>query len=271
MKTWVGKILILATTAACLSACQKPTRTKEVTWETQPNSQSQVNQGGIDSGGGNGIDGRLLESFIQDPQADLGPTSTWVKSLLDRINKIYPPLAADFAHILHDRDWYFLPVKLKCLKAASIDVYVNDVDLDQFALQNSKEIYFDDSLFKQATEDNRERVVLHEMVMGVMIMQFTDTYDHCMAQASEFLLTDKSKYNSASNKCSSTYQLASLFPINKGLVSHIRLSNDDYHAVRNLTSKLFKHPDQVTAPELQGILRDQFGRDYDRWWKSQAP
>src|SRR6185312_3243075 len=68
-------------------------------------------QGTIDGGGGNGLNGKPLESFRINPQVIVDANSD-LKRIMGNIQKFFPPLAARMLHIQRERAWYMVPVAL---------------------------------------------------------------------------------------------------------------------------------------------------------------
>ncbi|WP_413290200.1 hypothetical protein [Bdellovibrio sp. HCB337] len=266
MKNWLLIINIL--TLLGLTACQ-PVKEKVVekhyvnengTGLPVPPSH---NEGGIDGGGGgNGLDGKPLESF----RVDLNQQAAYLRvktQVIDKLVTRFPKLAADILHISEERAWYLIPTELRNLPAARIGVGFRT---DQIALQKLKEVWINDLLFAKMEPRQQETLILHELIMGVRLLEFTNLLDQCLAGISSMRLSngDITKYKEARRACFKKYRNASDVGDSIGLGKDIRLEDYDYETIRDITSTLMTKVDSFDAQELEDYMAARGFRVYEQ-------
>jgi hypothetical protein len=176
MKT---QFLILITFLITLLGCQPP---KEIIRETVVVSDR--SKGGTDQvGGGVAIDGAVLESWIRNIAKETSYTKK-IEPLIQKLSLTYPELAADLYHISHQRDWYLVPGKLEAISQKILNTYART---DQIALQDVNKIWIDNKLFEVMNEDNQAILILHELIIGVRLLQHKHKQDRCIAKAAMLL------------------------------------------------------------------------------------
>lgn len=218
-------------------------------------------EGGIDGGGGgNGLDGKPLESF----RVDLSQQSSFQLVQKEVINKLivrFPKLAADLMHISEERAWYLIPTELRNLPAARIGV---SFKTDQIALQKLKEVWVNDLLFSKMAPREQETLVLHELIMGVRLLEFTNLLDQCLVNISIMRLTpdNDDKYKEARRDCFRKYRNASDIGDNIGLGKDIKLEDYDYETIRDITSTLLTRIDSFDPQELEDYMAARGFRKY---------
>lgn len=254
--------------ALCVVACQVTER--EVIVERGPGTGSPPGfewgapeaqaEGGVDSGGGNGLEGRMLESY-KKPVQEVPAFADKVLPVILNLARVYPRLASDLWHIARERSWYFIPGRLDRLPSHRIGV---SLKTDQYALQNRKEIWLDEILFDEMrSDDERAKLILHELVMGVRMMAFQDPLDECLSSVALGSLGPGSAefYRKQRQAC---FQRAESLQSGSSLLSpkKIEISNEDYMAIRDLVGVLWAHQGQVDADELKSWLKIRKFRNY---------
>lgn len=209
-------------------------------------------EGGLDAGGGgNGVNGKPLESYRVEI-TQLPAYQRLHEKILSKIVDRFPKLAADFLHITLERSWYFVPVPLRKLPAYKIGV---SFKTDQFALQKLKEIWFDKLAFDKMSEDDQETLLLHELVMGVRLLEFTNLLDRCLTGISVLRLrqtqTHMDKYKEERRKCFAVNRNAAEVGDAIGLGKAIHLEDYDYDSIRELTSTLITKTDSFDPEEIE--------------------
>jgi hypothetical protein len=264
MKTWyvLFNILMLLGLAACQggkeTVVEKHYVTENGTGLPVPPSQ-QI--GGADpGGGGNGLDGKPLESF----RVDLSQQPAYQLVQKNVINKLiirFPKLAADLLHVAEERAWYLIPTELRNLPAARIGV---SFKTDQIALQKLKEIWVNDLLFSKMVPHEQETLVLHELIMGVRLLEFTNLLDQCLVNISVMRLTpeNETKYKDARRECFKKYRNASDVGDTIGLGKDIKLEDYDYETIRDITSTLLTKTDSFDPQELEDYMAARGFRKY---------
>ena len=94
-------------------------------------------------------------------------------------------------HIAVARSWYMVPVTLNKLPSERIGV---SFPTDQFAVQNLYEVWLDKNLFATMPAQDKATLLVHELVMGVRLLQYTDNLDQCLAKATADLF-DPSRHD----------------------------------------------------------------------------
>lgn len=202
--------------------------------------------GGSHTGGGNGVQGKTLDIFI----IDISSKSEFKNILAPLISKLadkVPELASDLLHIARARKWYFVPVELNTLPASQIGVTFKT---EQLAIHKKETIWVSTVRYDEMNEADKAALLLHEMVMGVRLLDLQEALDQCLAktqiyflknQPDEFQKSRKDCYNKHNN------------PLDKG--RELRLGDGEHDDIRNLTSMLLNQIDTIEAFELQGWIK----------------
>lgn len=220
------------------------------------------NAGGIDGGGGgNGLDGKPLESF----RVDLTQQDSYQRVRANVIEKLatrFPKFAADLIHISEERSWYLIPTELRNLPAARIGV---SFKTDQIALQKLKEVWVNDLLFSKMAPHEQETLVLHELVMGVRLLQFSNLLDQCLVNIAVIKLNPENadKYKEARRECFKKYRNAADVGDSIGLGKDIKLEDYDYETIRDITSMLMTKIDTLDPQELEDYMAARNFRKYN--------
>lgn len=267
MKKWLFTIYIL--TIAALTACQGPKETvvekhyvsgSGDTLPVPPNNNNA--EGGIDGGGGgNGVNRKPLESFRVDLEQVASYQRIKVK-VIDKLVVRFPKLAADLLHIAAERSWYLIPTELKNLPASKIGV---SFKTDQIALQKLKEIWINDLIFSTMSVEDQDILILHELLMGVRLLEFTNLLDQCLNKISTIKIhpENQDQYKTERSLCFKRYRDASDLGDSIGLGKSIKLEDYDYETIRNTTALLLKKADTFNAQELEDELAARKFRRYN--------
>ncbi len=249
MKT---QFLILITLFITVQSCQQP---KEIVRETVVVSDRSQQTGGTDQvGGGNGIDGIPLDAFIQDVQKNSGYKNK-IEPLIQKLSISFPQLAADMYHLSHQRDWYFVPGKLESISQNILGTYA---PTDQIALQDTNKIWIDKNQFNVMSEDNQAVLILHELIMGVRLMQHKHKQDQCIAKAAILLFSENGaeKYSKEKTFCRNTY------PMIEGTVNEkFDPKAINYDKIRRVVSILIQ--DEIDISEIKAIFKNYKIREYE--------
>ena len=244
-----------------LAACQGSKETVvEKHYVGQDGLPAPADGGSVPGGGGNGINGKPLESF----RVDLTQQDSYLRVQKDVINKLivrFPKLAADLMHISEERAWYFVPVELRNLPASRIGV---SFKTDQFALQKLKEVWVDDLLFTKMAPHEQETLILHELIMGVRLLEFTNLLDQCLVGISPLRLVpeNEDQYKKARRECFEKYRNAADVGDSIGLGKDIKLEDYDYETIRDITSTLMTKVDSFDPQELEDYMAARHFRKY---------
>ncbi len=260
-------LLALIATSMMLIACQG--QPNEVVREIvrEPMQNSQQNQGGVDDGGGgNGVNGRPLESFAKRI-AEIPAFSPHVLPIIQKINEIHPRFASDMIHIATNRTWYLIPVELNKLPSQVVGISISDKDLQQLALQTLSHVWINSRFFENfpGGDEDRARLLLHEIIMGIRLMKYQGSLDQCYSEIAGLAL-DSSRsadHRKLREACAQKYSLEisenSVIP---GLGRRIDLSKEDYDNIRQLVVILWQEKGDVSKVELDAWLKSNQFRKY---------
>lgn len=251
-------ICLMALTAV---GCQGSKETiKEVVREPMPKS----NYGGQDSGGGDCVKSSAQCFPIEDFRVEIRTQPAFSQVLtpiIEALAALHPRLAADLHHISQERTWYRLPVALDALP---YEIKGISFASQQMALQNLKAVFIDDNLYGPNTATSQAKLVLHELLMGVRLMEYQSDLDRCFAGAAQQLLKGGTReaWKEKRNHCYKSQN-----PLATG--REINLTKVDYENVRTLTSKIFYEIDRLDKDELQNWLEKNHFRSYDNKYYDQ--
>jgi hypothetical protein len=247
------KLVLFFCLAALSCAKDKEVIIREDTTKTNPKG-SEANQGGGDWGGGGVItapDGSELsiDQLIENPRSRDDFAAS--KSILENLSYSFEQLASDFEHIVQHRIWYFVPTELKKLPSYITGIGTA-VDFKQIALQNQSSIWVDKVMFEKNdfSVEQRTYIYIHELVVGLKVLDKTSSLDQCLAKASKWL-TKKNynldEYKSNERSCKLKYLVD-----NKSI--DIKISNSEYDFIRLLTKTIVSNDGKVEAEYLHLLL-----------------
>lgn len=222
----------------------------------QPAVASREQTGGTDStGGGNGLKGRPLDSYIEKNMESKPYYINHVIPLMKALSSTYPRLAADFYHITHQRDWYFIPTELEEISRNILGTYGKT---DQLALQDLNKIWIDSNKFDKMSEQDQATLVIHEIMMGVRLIKFKPKQDQCIAKAAVAAISESpaKSYSELKKACRRTYPTVSGIQKEK-----FDLNSNDYDLIRKLVSLLDRtNPD---IDEVKDLIEANSYRNYN--------
>lgn len=248
-----------------LAACQRETTTEKI-YVRDPKNGGQL--GGVDStGGGNGLNGKPLESYYVniEQQRDY---KEFIEPIVLQVVKKFPRLASDIISIATDRKWFLVPVALEKIPSVQIGVAF---PVDQMALQSRSAVWIDDTIFaKMPTGEDRARLMLHELVMGVRLMQFQNGLNHCLSAIAIHRVPDysKEKYADLRRKCMKEFGGLDGTPgFGRGITAPdigapFKLSDEDYENIRDLTIQLWTSKGDIDSLEIANWMKAKKFRSY---------
>lgn len=214
-------------------------------------------QGPSDGGGGAGVAGKPLESY----RINVRDRNEFIKNIgpiLKNLTKSFPRLAADLVHVVDSRTWYLIPGPLKKLPGAAMGLE-SFVDFDQLAFQNLNDIWIDSKPYKTSMDEmDQARLILHEMVVGVRLLEFADALDICLAEAKILNLREETseEYRIARRKCFNSYpRLGSSQP-------KLEIPEREYSSIRALVVELFENQGKVDPEEVKDWLSSNGFKTY---------
>lgn len=217
--------------------------------------------GPADTGGANGVKGKLFESYSQKVET-LPLFRNSLADILTRVSNVLPELAGEMLYVIREKSWMFVPVPLSQIPPNYLGVHVKHEVLDQFALQDLQEVYVDNKLFSEMTLIDQTTLVVHEMLMGIRQMEFANQKDTCVAVASRLIFKDSKAYKAERERC-----FSKINEITSGLEDHIQQRNivigkEDYKRIRPLTIKIMSEIENMSANELKALVFENLKRRY---------
>jgi hypothetical protein len=135
-------------------------------------------KGTADTGGGNGLNGKMLETYQVDPRT-LPAYRKYVSQIFDKYDKEYAesPWGKHeqmklFDAIVQMRTWYIVPKKLETIGKEVLGVLFFKDSTDQLAIQTDMEIYIDKSYFDNMSDSEQADLIEHEVVMTAYFIGF---------------------------------------------------------------------------------------------------
>jgi hypothetical protein len=255
-KSFIEKVTLSALLLLLMSCQGQREIIKETRIEyVEPTFTGTVQQGG----GGNGIGGKPIESYYvnlketEDFKVHIAPLVSELAEIgLERI-------AADFLHIASNRDWFFVPAKLDQISKNVIGTFAVNEDTDQLALQDLRKIWVSDLFFKKMDPQDKKLLLIHELVMGMRLMQYKQKLDHCIAKSMTMVFQKDfsvSQLEAAKSECRKTYPTIDGFE-----KETFNLSRLDYDNVRSLTLYLNEFP--LNGQKILSFLKESGLRVYD--------
>ena len=185
--------------------------------------------------------------------------------IIENLQKTYPPFAADFAHLLLERRWYFMPGELNKIPVERIGV---SFPVDQIALQSLGEIWVNDKLFAAMEFQDRELLIVHELVMGIRLMEFQSSYDKCIAAQGDLRIpillgTATDEHQELWKKARRGCTIPGVDPNRPvgGLptdpTKKLVLTKEDYLNIRSLVTKIWTSEGQLDPEEIKDWLNSR--------------
>ena len=255
MKKWIFLLLIFVV------ACGGNRETIQVTETAQPKAPTgPVSEaGGADVGGGNAIQGKMIEEY----QVDVAEILEYQETMLPIIKTLqieFPDLAADFLHIARARKWYIVPVDLKSLDALKIGIPL-EIQTEQVALHTPEKIFIDRRRWEGMSSSSKSYLILHEIVMGIKWIDKHEGLDKCLARAKKVLVlnefVENENYKDEVRSCYKTYPRYFINP------TKFKFTPDDYESIRSLVTQLGKNLSSTDWEELKLRFKSRDFRKYD--------
>ena len=251
-------ITFLIIVSGLLLSCQQRTEnTTHITGAgpTLPTEPSGLG-GGDTVGGGSTINKKPIESnavkVVETPAYQLR-----VHPLIEKMKVHYPRLAADFIHLASRRTWYFIPASLEDISSKILGTYSKT---DQAALQDLNAVWFNSKLYQEMQLADQGDLLVHELVMGVRLLEFKSRYERCLAKAAlllfEVQIEPENKHAGATLACRNNYAVSD--PFNQQ--QKFTIGSDDYNAIRNIVIELISVEPNWT--QIRQIIEEYNVRDH---------
>lgn len=248
MKPLLLTTLVLAT--AFTAACQGPRTTKETVIQRDIPAPSTggvdlggAQMGGVDGGGGASYRGRPIDSyrieFFSRTEEAAG-----VMSAIERMATVNRMFAAVMMHIVRERSWMMIPGDLDKIPSLKMGIHV---ETDQVAIHKMREVWINSKLFDEMNLADRQTLLVHEVVMGVRFLEFSNEMDRCIARAAIHLLEKQTDevYSVERKKCVNAERHRLTLGAGSNLAGSVHLTDVDNAMIRKLTSQLVNPSDEL--------------------------
>lgn len=221
-------ISLIALVCQLLSACTNPGQFPNAGGKSTPDNQVQEDVMGTgDGGGGNALNYKMLESHLINPQ-ELPIVKSRVAPLL---KKIFPPSnPEDKGDIFALKNWYLAPMKLKSIPKDVLGIDFTPDRLQQVAIQTDRAIWIDSNYFEKMNEEEKARLIVHELLMGVYLTRFYTMSELCM-------MSHRIGGTSCDLNSEQVKRMESMRQFQPE--SKRRLTDSDYEAIRAATAWVF--------------------------------
>lgn len=222
-----------------------------------------LNQGGADTGGGAGAKGRMLENY----KVRIHETPEFrshVQPLIDEIAKTEPAFAADLLHIAMHRQWYIIPTDLGKIPPSDMVAAIAGKDVEQLAVQTEAEVWIDKRAYGPMPALERKELIVHELVMGVRMMEYQNGFDQCLAESVVHLVKNDQKAYRDQKRACSLERLRDAGRDHRITRKQIGLNNTDYNLVRRITIQLLNEGATLSTEELRAMVQIDLRRALHR-------
>ena len=161
--------------ALCMTlnvACSESKQSAGVQGNPSPVAGSQFD-GTADGNGGNGINGKMYESYIVDPTtlpAYKNLIQPKLEMLLKKAEKeqgtLDEAVSQGYAKMFISKKWYLAPVSLNTLNKKTIGVEFTKENTEQLALQTKNEVWINSKIFEKMSEKDQATLLAHEFTMS---------------------------------------------------------------------------------------------------------
>jgi hypothetical protein len=232
---------ILVMSALLWLGCQNPSQGPKA---AAPTMGAELNDGTTDGGGGNGLNNRPLDSYIINP-FELGAYKNHLAPMFEssdekRTRTLLP------RDIFKFKNWYSADVKLKPIEQDRLGLSFTDDFTQQMAIQTSRAIWINSSIFEKMDEKEQAKLLLHEYVMNAYFFKFMKYSDICKQYA---------QTSSAQMTC---YDAIDEIFIPK---KETPLTFNDYENIRGMTAWLWSN--WKTASD-EDVARELIRYDFDK-------
>ncbi len=136
-----------------------------------------TSRGTLDGGGGNGINGKPIESYRVNIR-DLPEYKKFVEPFLKAYKQSMAFQMPLMIEAVLNKNWYFVPVSLDKVPQKILGAPFHT---DQIAVQNLSEVYVDTSNYR-GDEISKADLIFHEIAMGLRLLRFASPYNQCVAE-----------------------------------------------------------------------------------------
>jgi len=233
---------ILVASALLWLGCQNPSQGPKA---AAPAMGAELNDGTTDGGGGNGLNNRPLDSYIINP-FELSAYKNHLAHMFEssdekRTRTLLP------RDIFKFKNWYVADVKLKPIEQDRLGLSFTDDFTQQMAIQTSRAIWIDASIFEKMDEKEQAKLILHEFVMNAYFLKFMKYSDICKMYA-----------NTSAAQVTCYDSIDELFIPKK----EAPLTFNDYENIRGMTAWLWNNWKTATDHD---VARELIRYDFDKY------
>jgi hypothetical protein len=209
--------------------------------------------GTTDGAGGNGINNKIYESYIVNPQK-LKAYELHLSKQMEILNNAVEPDSAKrgnlsfTGYLTHWKTWYVAPIELKTVSKNALGVSFSKDKTQQFAIQTRKEVWIDSHLFDQMKEEDQADLILHELVMNLYLVKFVKLSEICKLNVE---LNEKGCETSGIDNPDEFLPAEQERPLN----------DDDYAKIRRVTNWIASLDAPISQKELYNKLA---ANDFDK-------
>lgn len=218
-----------------LSACQKDGQKGSAGNGAPaiPGKQEPNTDGTGDVGGGNGVNGRVLESYRVDVTQLKGyqqvVESKYKRDEQSEEDKEGVRRAANF------KAWYIAPLKFKTLKNKVLGLSFTEDHTEQLAVQTQAEVWIDQEAFEKMTVQQQGELIAHELFMAYYLLKFETSESICRRMFAP----------SRANLKVDCTKIERIPPFNKKPDPARELNEQDYQNIRAATSWFLNEPGPI--------------------------
>lgn len=219
-----------------LSGCQK---------NDQPKPDTSANNtvlGPSDSGGGDTCNGKAIESYRVDVTA-LPEYRQYIQPIFKTIETdplaTKSPTPLDFSAKM--KNWYMVDCKLQSIPASKKGLYL---ETHQTAIHTSREVFIDSSSYSLMSQEEKAKLLLHEIVMGHYLLKYLSIEQICKN----------------SKSCDPKFEKISAWKLFRP-ETYRALNDEDHQKIRNVTAWLWTQKENLDVGKFLNILNNN---DFDK-------
>ena len=137
---------------------------------------SQARRGTSDTGGGNGLFGKMFESYIVDPTKL--PSFKLVEKMFGNI-QLEDENSSSYLEMAKAKPWYIAYVDFTKISKDTLGVAFFETETDQLALQTKYETWIRKQNFDVMSLEEQADTIAHEIVVGFYFLKFMNFEDMC--------------------------------------------------------------------------------------------
>lgn len=138
--------------------------------------------GTTDGGGGNAINGKMLESYIIHPEelsAVKNKLADIIKGAFSDPEDVDTKANKNGNIIFKLKTWYLVPMNLNQVNKKALGIEFTEDQTEQVAIQTKDEIWINSQIFEKMSEEEQAKLILHEAVMNYYLLKFQKLSEMC--------------------------------------------------------------------------------------------